>query len=992
MNYISSPLITSGKVIKFCAFDRRPITCLLVLAVSFGMVFLARSLASVQPLSSLVGLIAARCCTITLGLSILVFFVWSGLSGSWLFAVILRPLGFWYLVLPLVNGLAELSCRVRDWRLTFSVPSQPDIPLKPSLAEESAALASFYKAQYIASHEVHGATVARNEDTEARLRSALSLIADQNDIIAALQHAQATGRMSRAVQEEIIADLQDAVATRDHTISDLKDTVTSQDQTIAELEASYSTASTSISTRSSSSSVNDKTFAELHTTADTDVPTKQDILCIQSTLTRLIEDVGSITKTLKFGQSDPTFEDQDKPPQDALEDLLHNTRQDDSRGQHEARIDVSQMMMTINDLRDEMKVLRADLNDTKQAALRNKFAQAEELNDLKMKNVELQATVKRFESASACLAEKDRAIVTYKSQLTVCQALNKGVQRQFKETLAQLKIRDAELVVVRDKLAGYKASAVSAGTRFKRWEVEHVRILTDYETRVNMQDVEIEDSRAQVTSALHHRDVQSEYVAQSLCPVPSTPRSRSAGASSVARTSPSLSPVIRSKNTASTQSSPSCSTSTVYPYPVVDDQSSFCIEDKLAKMDISCDLLHDKFSFGDAGEDSFWANKEQMVAEAEDQEEQTGKQSSFSIQVDDVSCDILHDDFSFVHKDQDSFWHKESPVKGNFLLESQSAVSSGQGSPFSGKPSFDMHFDDVSCDLLHVNLSFLNGDEDSYWLKDSLEKPGPVVALTRGTHLSGQCPPREDEEQLSFKMRPDASFDLFHDNSSFLNRDRDSFWLQESPRKGTAKSVYSNKMTTLIPTSVRRLSYSSKDDSSFNMRLDNVPCDLLHETCEKEQDSYWLGGSDTSMTAKPAPPKTVVLTDSTSTERGCEGTTHSASSFSSNLSFEFVHSSTPIRSARLLPAGHLSHSSDELSLTPPHATDIHFSPPFLFKPAPSRFLCTPESALPTSSLIQRLKDAPATPSPPPGSSKHARVRKVRANGPLEPMATNISRK
>ncbi|KAH9852671.1 hypothetical protein C2E23DRAFT_859683 [Lenzites betulinus] len=976
MSFISAFTIATSKGIKLYPFDNGPVTCILVLVLLFSMAVLARfHITFIGPLSSLAGLVATKSFTaVFLGFSTLVF----------------RLLRSWYLALYLADTLSGFSSSLLRWRALSSDASPPDNLSAPSQTEESAAIAAYYKTQYTACQEVVAAALSRNSDMDARLQTALALIADQNDMITALSHAQATGRMSIAVQEEVLADLHDAVATRDHTIADLKDTVTTQDLTIAELEASHSTASSSISAHTSSSSVNDKTLADLQANVDSAIPTKRDMVCIQTTLAKLSEDVGSITKTLQTSQADRSGERNDKPYQETHEDFFKNTQQDDTRNQDEASV-ASQLMMTINDLRADMKALRADMNDTKDTASRNNSTQAAELRELKTKNIELQTMAKQLESAGERLMEKDRTIATYKNQIAIAQTLSNAIQTQFKQASVQLKSKDAELVIVHAKLAEHKDSAAYTDARLKKRKAELVRVHADYEARVDLQHAEIEDLRAQLTAAFNHRrgGVQSEYLADPPRTSTSTPRSRSAHISSRARSSASSSSVrsssvpATSSTLTSAQSSPSsaqCSTSTVRPYPVAADQSSFCIEDKLAEMNMSCDLVHDKFSLGGAGEDSFWADKGKMVARGEDNREKQAEQpSSLSIRVGEVSCDLLHDGFSSMHKDQDSFWLKESPVKGKVVAKPESAVSSGRGSPVSEKPSFQIPVGDVSCDLLHGKLSFLSrGDEDSHWLNDSPEKPKTIVASedVLPSVPSTSC---EDREQPSFDMQPEASFDLLHDDNSFLQHDQDSFWLGDSPKKVVAKSVDEASIATSSLSSMCGSAHASRDESFFNMRIDNVSCNLLRDNISlgKQQGSSWLGGSRSSVTVKP---------NTTEKDSLHIGTIHSVTSFASNLSFEFVRTSTPSRRPP-------HHAPSKSSQTPPHPMAIRASSPLLLK-RDSRLLLTPGSAPPPSALFQRMRQEPASPSPPQGFSKRARARKLRAIGHLEPLAvvTNVSRR
>lgn len=526
-----------------------------------------------------------------------------------------------------------------------------------------------------------------------------------------------------------------------------------------------------------------------------------------------------------------------------------------------------------------------------------------------------------------------------------------NLQKELVNTQRELANTQCELTDTQNALKDAQEVIGPISTQFEEYDADNRHIRDKLEAKLMLRDMVIESLKMQLASALTQTGAQPQYdvgpldtsdSAESTLYSPPRPAQLSSSLDRSSLTSPPTKPSPPSPIQPSSSSSHRSTSPVRSCLPI--EEPSFVVEDKLAKMD--------------------------------------------------VSCDLLRDEFSFISKDQDSHWMQESPVKGKCALKPEEAGASGHRSPCSEKSYFQMQIPTigVSRDLLHDKDSFLAQDKDSHWLKDTPEKP-KVVVKAQDVPAGVESSLCADGKKSSFVMRlDDVSCDLPNDKMSIPGpKGEDSAWsLDDSLMKHLPPIKSKKGMSRMSP--AHKSSWgeprAAGDKSSFVMRVDDMSCDLLRANIAflpKNQGSSWLGDSKSSNMAIPS----VFPRNSKGKEKPMSsGTTlQSGASFPSNLSNEFAklveNASTPAKQSRHYTEGSPPQPTSPSFMTISSSMDAHAFASFRPHRSDTCFL-TPASAA-------RLPAEPMSPSPPQGSSKRARAKnllKASASGTSLPLATN----
>ncbi|KAL1947998.1 hypothetical protein VTO73DRAFT_13722 [Trametes versicolor] len=578
--------------------------------------------------------------------------------------------------------------------------------------------------------------------------------------------------------------------------------------------------------------------------------------------------------------------------------------------------------------------LKAELEEAKKVVMAQRKELADtvrEIAEMRVINTRCEAEIIRRDHE---IARKDRTIAGREKELAKLQHELANTQSELASTQDQLTDTQSVLKDAQDVIGPISA-------QFEEYEADNMRIRDKLEAKLMLRDLEIESLKMKLASALTQTGAQpmdtSDSSESTLCSPPRPDPSSSAFDRHCKLTPPTPTPSPSSPARLSSSSAHSSVSPVQSCRPA--EEPSFTIEDKLAEMDVSCDLLRDDFSF----------------------------------------------------KDQGSYWMQESPVKGKCALNPEEVGASGRRSSCSDKSSFQIPAICVSRDLLRDKDSFLAHDKDSHWLKDTPEKSKVVISQDdlAGVESSGSlC---ADGKKSSFVMRLDnVSCDLLNDKMSIPSlKDEDSGWSQESLLKHLPPIERKGKIpTSSAPKGSWGEPRVAGDKSSFVMRVDDMSCDLLRNNASflpKDQGSSWLGDSKSSKMAVPS----VFPRNSRGKEKISSRTTHPLEgSFPNNLSNEFAQ----LVENASTPAKRSGHHTEGTSPQPPSPSFMTISSSMDAHAFASLRPHRRDTCFLTPAFTQHEPAKAATPSPPQGSSKHVRRKNLlKTSGTFQPLTINAPR-
>ncbi|EIW60268.1 uncharacterized protein TRAVEDRAFT_70705 [Trametes versicolor FP-101664 SS1] len=813
MCYPSSIAAALGKEIKFCALTGGLDVYLFILASLSGVVFLAGLLFTVTRL------VTAKVALVSLGVFVQVLALWSS-SSPW--------------VSGKVQLLAGLCILCSAWFFAQSAP-----------LERSTA---FLQAQVVSLHD----TLRYSNERTAALRAELR-------------------------------EVQAAISVKDNTIRDLQAGVDLEDDTVYDSDATV-------------------------VGGDSDT-----------------EDIVTALNALRA-----------ECAQNAI--LLSNARNAHNATMEAKNAKVAQLKAELEEAKKVVMAQRKELADT-----------VREIAEMRVINTRCEAEI-IFRDQE--IARKDRTIAACENELASLQNELANTRGELVNTHRELANTQSVLASTQDQLTDTQSVLKDAqdvigpiSAQFEEYEADNMRIRDKLEAKLMLRDLEIESLKMKLASALNQTGAQpmdtSDSSESTLCsPRPDPSSSAFDRHCKLTSLTPTPSP---SSPARLSSSSAHCPASPVQSCPLA-EEPSFTIEDKLAEMD--------------------------------------------------VSCDLLRDEYSFFAKGQDSCWIQESPVQGKCALKPKEVDASGRRSSCSETSSFQIPaILGVSRDLLHDKYSFLAQDKDSHWLTDTPEKPKVVVRLQdvpAGVESSGYlC---ADGKKSSFVMRLDnVSCDLLNDKMSIPSlKDEDSGWSQESLLKHLPP--IERKKGKIPTSSAPKGSWgeprAAGDKSSFVMRVDDMSCDLLRDNASflpKDQGSSWLGDSKSSKMAVPS----VFPRNSRGKEKISSRTTHPLEgSFSNNLSNEFAQ----LVENASTPAKRSGHHTEGTSPQPPSLSFMTISSSMDAHAFASLRPHRRDTCFLTPAFTQHEPAKAATPSPPQGSSKHVRRKNLlKTSGTFQPLTINAPR-